>query len=137
MWGYQACAEFLFPQATNGVSDFFPPSPYNITSVMQGCMASYNVTSQPYLYQIEYGTGSAESLAITSNIIFSNGALDPCAAYAVEFPEDAADKNLFQILITGAAHHLDLRLPNVADPLAVTEAPALEKKWLAEILASE
>lgn len=55
----------------------------------------------------------------TSNIIFSNGELDPWQAGGVTFEVSNETTVLY---IEKSAHHLDLRLPNPADPATVTEA---------------
>ena len=51
----------------------------------------------------------------TSNIIFSNGNLDPWMPGGVTADVSTNWKSI-AIYIEGAAHHLDLRLPNNADP---------------------
>jgi hypothetical protein len=54
-----------------------------------------------------------------SNIIFSNGELDPWAAGGVTL---TVNKDLPAINISKAAHHLDLRLPNEVDQGTPVEA---------------
>jgi len=54
-----------------------------------------------------------------SNIIFSNGTIDPWV-YAGITQEPNAFIDV--ILIPNAAHHLDLRTPNANDPQSVKEA---------------
>lgn len=54
-----------------------------------------------------------------SNIIFSNGDLDPWRAGGVL---TNINPNIVVRLIQGGAHHLDLREPNAADPADVTAA---------------
>ena len=54
-----------------------------------------------------------------SNIIFSNGELDPWHAGGVL--ENVSDQSI-AIFIKDSAHHLDLRLPNAADPQTLTDA---------------
>ena len=66
-----------------------------------------------------------------SNIIFSNGALDPWRAGGVltDINED-----ILVTLIPHSAHHLDLREPNEADPKELTDArtafATLMQKWI-------
>ena len=68
-----------------------------------------------------------------SNIVFANGDLDPWSAGSVL--EEVSKKSVV-VNIENAAHHLDLRLPNEADPESVVQARDLEKneirKWLQE-----
>jgi len=44
------------------------------------------------------------------------------------------------LTMVGAAHHLDLRLPNAADPLGVVNGRAQEttiiKQWIAEYMSA-
>ena len=54
-----------------------------------------------------------------SNIIFSNGELDPWHAGGVL--ENVSEESI-AIYIKDSAHHTDLRLPNEADPKTLTEA---------------
>jgi len=54
-----------------------------------------------------------------SNIIFSNGTLDPWHAGGVL---EQVSKESIAIYIENSAHHLDLRLPNEADPESLTKA---------------
>lgn len=57
-----------------------------------------------------------------SNIIFSNGKLDPWARGGVL--SDVG--NCQAIYMDKAAHHLDLRLPNAADPIEVIKGRETE-----------
>jgi len=70
----------------------------------------------------------------TSNIIFSNGVLDPWHAGGIY--KEAVSPRTVVLYIAHSAHHLDLRLPNVADPQTVTDARAVETgviaKWIDE-----
>lgn len=54
-----------------------------------------------------------------SNIIFSNGDLDPWRAGGVLTD---VNPNVVVRMIKGGAHHLDLREPNDADPADLTAA---------------
>ena len=56
-----------------------------------------------------------------SNIIFSNGDLDPWRAGGVL---TEINPKITIRLIQGSAHHLDLRLPVAEDPADVTKARA-------------
>ena len=66
-----------------------------------------------------------------SNIIFSNGTLDPWHAGGVL--EQVSDETI-SIFIENSAHHLDLRLPNEADPKSLTEARQTEIEWIAKFI---
>jgi hypothetical protein len=83
--------------------------------------------SPRYDWALDYfgGRNVHEDWAQTSNIIFSNGDLDPWHAGGVL--EDVLPNN-HVIYIKKSAHHLDLRLPNDADPVFVKNARAQETK---------
>jgi len=51
-----------------------------------------------------------------SNIVFTNGNLDPWSAGGVLLPQGAT---LPAYIVMGGAHHLDLRAANPADPYSV------------------
>ena len=57
-----------------------------------------------------------------SNIIFSNGDLDPWRAGGVMEGTLKNNKDVIVRLIKGGAHHLDLREPNEKDPADLTAA---------------
>ena len=86
-----------------------------------------------YDWALDYfgGRDVTKDFASSSNIIFSNGNLDPWHAGGVL--EDTMPDN-HVIFIQNSAHHFDLRLPNAADPYTVTQARAQEeaiiKGWI-------
>lgn len=62
------------PMCSTGVDDMFEPSPWNFTEYSEGCHKKYNVYPRPELARIQYG---GDRLQAASNIVFSNGLLDP------------------------------------------------------------
>lgn len=70
-----------------------------------------------------------------TNIILSNGELDPWRAGGLN-KNVTADGSGIALYIESGAHHLDLRPPNVDDPATVTEARNIEmaniKKWISD-----
>lgn len=64
-----------------------------------------------------------------SNVIFSNGHIDPWHSGGVL---TAPNDQVVSLYIENAAHHLDLRLPNAADPESVAEARLIEMKTIAQ-----
>jgi Serine carboxypeptidase S28 len=63
------------------------------------------------------GRSVKKDFALHSNIIFTNGNLDPWQVGGVTTD---INSNIYVKVLTGSAHHLDLRAPNPADPADVT-----------------
>jgi lysosomal Pro-X carboxypeptidase len=74
----------------------------------------------------------AEDLKYASNIVFSNGKIDPWSVGGIL--GDLNNPNLQTIIIEESAHHLDLRAPNEDDPQSVVDARKSHiqqiQKWL-------
>lgn len=70
-----------------------------------------------------------------SNIIFSNGLLDPWSGGGVLHKPN---ERISIVIIPDGAHHLDLRGTNKADPISVTIARQREldiiKQWIKEYI---
>lgn len=127
-WDYQACTEFLLASGTNNVTDMFAPLPWTLDMRNTYCRNRWGVTQRPDWFSIELW---GKSISSASNIIFSNGALDPWKAGGV--PESISE-TLVALMIEGAAHHLDLRASNPSDPISVVSARSYEimllKSWI-------
>lgn len=127
-WFYQACTEMVMPMCTDGVRDMFPPEEWNFQAFSDGCYARFGVRPRAEWAGTVYG---GKDIAAHSNIIFSNGGLDPWSAGGVT--HNITD-SLVSILIPDGAHHLDLRYTNGRDPPSVRAARALEvnyfRKWI-------
>ncbi|CAF4435808.1 unnamed protein product, partial [Adineta steineri] len=80
---------------------------------------------------MEFGGKPITNFRYYSNIIFTNGNLDPWSAGGVN---STIVSSLPAILITGGAHHLDLRAANKDDPQSVIqvrqEIVKLIQKWV-------
>lgn len=74
MWNYQYCTELLMPSSTNGVTDMFWDQPWSTEAMVQWCQDEFGVTPRLDWAAIEYG---GKKLQYASNIVFSNGVLDP------------------------------------------------------------
>lgn len=123
-WSYQACTEMVMPMCPDGVNDMFEPEPWNLTLYSIGCQEVWKVTPRPFMAPIEYG---GRNITASSNIVFSNGELDPWSGGGVL--ENLSD-SLIAIVIEEAAHHLDLRSSNPADPQSVIDARESEKSYI-------
>jgi len=120
-WNFQACTEMVMPFCSNGIDDFFEAQSWNLTSITQSCQSTYGVTPRPRWIETQYG---GKDLAGSSNIIFSNGLLDPWSVGGVV---SSLSDSLVAIIIDEGAHHLDLRFANPDDPPSVILARNREK----------
>ena len=131
-WGVQACNEMVMPFASDAETSMFPTAAWNKTENTAQCVAAYGESPQ-YNFALDYFGGRVpeRDFLKASNIIFSNGSLDPWHAGGVT--KKINDETLV-VYIEDSAHHLDLRLPNEADPDTLTEARKLETKWIAKFI---
>ncbi|KAL0102798.1 hypothetical protein PUN28_018233 [Cardiocondyla obscurior] len=129
-WDYQACTEMVMPMCSNGINDMFEPAKWDITSYNNTCFKKYSVSSQPYSICEQYG---CKKFPGASNIIFSNGLLDPWTSGGVL--RNLSD-SVISIVMPEAAHHLDLRKTNDKDPYSVIVTRKFHrysiKKWINE-----
>lgn len=118
------------PMCTTGKDDIFEAAPWDEKIFTEGCKKKWGVAPQYPLAEKEYG---GKSLAAASNIVFSNGLLDPWASGGVM-------KNYSEttpaVLIPEGAHHLDLMSANYKDPYSVKYARNFHKEnikqWIKE-----
>jgi hypothetical protein len=113
-WNYLYCTVTYLPAGSSGM---FPPSPWNATADIEACKSQFGVDLDIYWPIVHWGSMNAIKQA--NNIIFSNGLLDPWHTQGVL--TNLSD-SLIAIVIPAAAHHLDLRAPNPADPIYVRTA---------------
>uniref|UniRef100_A0A1Y9HDP7 Lysosomal Pro-X carboxypeptidase n=1 Tax=Anopheles funestus TaxID=62324 RepID=A0A1Y9HDP7_ANOFN len=130
-WDFQACTEMVMPMCADGVHDMFPPQQWNLQSYSDKCFKKYGVHPRPSNALLNYGGEFLEG-SIT-NIVFSNGLLDPWSGGGVL---RSTNDNVKIVLIPEGAHHIDLRASNPNDPSSVTRARAVHvqniQKWLTE-----
>ena len=120
------------PFASNPDTSMFPSSSWNEKENTSECYAAYGEKPQ-YSWAFDYfgGLNPTKDILKTSNIIFSNGELDPWQAGGLTFPINDESIALY---IEKSAHHLDLRLPNEADPQTLTDARQTETEWIAKFI---
>lgn len=120
--------QMLLPVAQSGTEDMFYPQPWNLTEVVAQCKSQFGVRSRPRWAITTYG---GERLDGASNIVYSNGNLDPWSAGGVQTNVSTA-RDVVAVVIDQGAHHLDLRAPNSADPESVKHARRLEASYIAK-----
>ncbi|KAG9265025.1 lysosomal Pro-X carboxypeptidase [Astyanax mexicanus] len=129
-WFYQSCTEMVMPMCTDGIQDMFEPQPWNFQAFSDECYDLFGVRPREHWAGTVYG---GKNIGSHSNIIFSNGRLDPWMSGGVTRLCGVSD-SLVAIVIPDGAHHLDLRYNNEYDPETVIRARAVEvqyfKKWI-------
>lgn len=111
-WNVLACNELAMP-CSMGKDSMFIEEPFDYAAYTQMCQSTYGLTPN-YQWALDYfgGYNYTRDFQFYSNIIFSNGELDPWRAGGVY---SFVNFDLPHYVIEGGAHHLDLRLPNDAD----------------------
>ncbi|CAF0897352.1 unnamed protein product [Didymodactylos carnosus] len=132
-WSYQACTEMAMPMCSDGQNDMFEPIQWNFQNYSDDCYKQWQIRPRAEWTYIEYGGKNVTLLKSHSNIIFTNGNLDPWSSGGVLTP---INNKLPSFIIDGGAHHLDLRSANVNDPASVVKVRqtivALIEKYLSE-----
>ena len=128
-WDWQYCSEQFMPQSSDGIRDMFWDRPVDKSEIKR-CEKEWGVTPLKYKATIEWGGRRMES---ASNIVFSNGGLDPWRSGGVlSTPSDS----LVAVQIPEGAHHLDLMFSNEKDPESVIKVRKIEEehivKWINE-----
>ncbi|XP_033743096.1 lysosomal Pro-X carboxypeptidase-like [Pecten maximus] len=121
LWGYQACTEMVMPSCSNGVTDMFEPTTYNFSLVSDACFKQFKIRPRKSWVITEY---LGKNLKTASNIIFSNGLLDPWSSGGVL---KSMSSSLPVIIIPNGAHHVDLRSSNPGDTPDITKARQTEE----------
>lgn len=116
--------------------EMFEPAKWDFAKFSEDCHKTWGVkVNRPDLAILEYGGAYLNS---ASNIVFSNGLLDPWASGGVL--HNISD-SVFAVIMPEAAHHLDLRARNNADPHSVIHARKFHKRvinhWLRQFYKEE
>eukprot|EP00238_Polyblepharides_amylifera_P005539 CAMPEP_0196584666 /NCGR_PEP_ID=MMETSP1081-20130531/48027_1 /TAXON_ID=36882 /ORGANISM="Pyramimonas amylifera, Strain CCMP720" /LENGTH=259 /DNA_ID=CAMNT_0041905961 /DNA_START=36 /DNA_END=812 /DNA_ORIENTATION=- len=129
-WDYQFCTEMFMPMSRDGQRDCFFPQPFDLQASLQACSAQWGVTTRTQWATINYG---GRDLSSASNILWSNGELDPWGPGGVSPSSVLSNPSLTALLIPGAAHHEDFMWSHSDDLPQILEARLIEKqemqKW--------
>ncbi|XP_028397868.1 lysosomal Pro-X carboxypeptidase-like isoform X2 [Dendronephthya gigantea] len=123
-WSFQACTEMVMPLCADGKDDMFYPFKWDFSAYAKGCDQWWGVMPRQFWAEVQYG---GRKISSHSNIVFSNGDLDPWSGGGVT---KSISESLVAVMIKGGAHHLDLRHKNKDDPQSVIDARNLEKKYM-------
>lgn len=137
-WLYLACTEIVHPISANNVTDMFPPLRWDLKGLEALCIREFGVRPRPRWVpeSFGFGGGAADLGQVTSQIIFSNGLLDPWSAQSVTV--NVSD-TIVAINIADGAHHSDLGsslnpAPSPGDSAALLAAreqiAQLLERWL-------
>ncbi|XP_035668032.1 dipeptidyl peptidase 2-like [Branchiostoma floridae] len=129
-WDYQTCTEISLLESTNNVTDMFPPDAFTEETRAAHCWQRWGVTPRPGWLATQFW---GKDLKPSSNIIFSNGDLDPWRRGGVL---QNVSSSIVAMVIEGGAHMMDLRVPNPADPQSVIHVRQQEAyligRWIRE-----
>jgi len=128
-WDFQACTEMVMPMCADGVNDMFENEPWSLEKYSEECMKKWKTKPRPMMTSVMYG---GRNITSSSNIVFSNGLLDPWSTGGVT---KTLSDSIISVIIPEGAHHLDLRGSDPNDPVSVIKAREIEKqsieKWIA------
>ncbi|ALC38629.1 CG2493 [Drosophila busckii] len=127
-WNIQSCNQMVMPFCANSSDTMYRTSTWNLKEYSDKCFKKFQLTPKPYDIVLRYG---GRNLEAASNIIFSNGLLDPWSGGGVL---QAPNSEVHVIILPEGAHHLDLRSSHSADPPSVKDArekeAAIIKQWI-------
>ncbi|VDK78527.1 unnamed protein product [Litomosoides sigmodontis] len=129
-WPWQSCTEMVMQQCSSGPpNDFFIKNcPFTIGGQESQCMSVFGKLGytkslmRPHWSILNYG----HQYPTATNIVFSNGYLDPWSAGGWSLKSEVTGP-LISIIIKDGAHHYDLRGKHQLDTNSVKEARRLEK----------
>ena len=130
-WSYQFCTEHFMPMERDGIHDMFYDQFFNTSAEIEACQRMWGVSPDIQKGVVEWQ--GKHILEFLSNVVFSNGLLDPWSGGGVlHISSDLQRRNnLKTVIIPEGAHHLDLMFSNPKDPESVIEARRIENDMIA------
>ncbi|XP_059615486.1 lysosomal Pro-X carboxypeptidase [Phlebotomus argentipes] len=130
-WDFQSCTEMVMPMCSNGKDDMFEPEKWDYKKFSDDCFQRLGVRPRSEIEMVtRYGGNQIET---ATNIVFSNGLLDPWSGAGVLRTPNSRIKI---VIIPEGAHHIDLRAKDPKDPQSVTVARQMHlstiKEWISQ-----
>ncbi|XP_050207014.1 uncharacterized protein LOC126656479 [Mercurialis annua] len=128
-WNWQACTEMVMPMASSKNESMFRTYEFNYTSFEEECWEEFRVVPRPRWITTEFGGLDIKTALqnFASNIIFSNGLLDPWSGGGVL---QNISETVVALVTKEGAHHIDLRPSTPEDPDWLVELRATEVKLI-------
>jgi lysosomal Pro-X carboxypeptidase len=130
LWDFLFCSDMLQPASRDGVSDMFYPQPFELDTVVQGCRDKWHIEPRPEWATVNYG--GWEALRAASNLVFTNGELDPWKGGGVL---ENVSASVLSFVIPSVGHHVDLFFSHADDtaPLRAVRAAQIDaaRSWIA------
>jgi hypothetical protein len=112
----------VMPIAQNGKTDFFNAELWDADAFVSQCQSTHFLNPQfNWVLDLFGGRNPNRDFLHVSNIVFTNGDLDPWRAGGLTHVLPG-NTNIDVKIIHGGAHHLELREPNPADPQDAKDA---------------
>ncbi|PIA25035.1 hypothetical protein AQUCO_13300024v1 [Aquilegia coerulea] len=132
-WDWQACTEMVMPMSSSRNNSMFPTYNFNYTSYQEQCVKEFGIKPRPRWITTEFGGHDMRTSLkmFGSNIIFSNGLLDPWSGGGVL---QNLSETIVALVSKEGAHHIDLRASTDDDPDWLVEQRKSEikliKSWI-------
>lgn len=121
---FQACTDMIMPMCSTD-EDMFETTAWSFKEYSDGCFKTFSV--RPRSEQVPILEFGGKDIETASNIVFSNGLLDPWSGGGVL---TNISSEITAILIPSGAHHVDLRSDNPLDSNDVKTARSFHEKQI-------
>ncbi|KAF5749695.1 lysosomal Pro-X carboxypeptidase [Tripterygium wilfordii] len=128
-WNWQACTEMIMPMSSSRDKSMFRSYDYNYSFTKEWCWENFRVIPRERWITTEFGGHDIKTTLklFGSNIIFSNGLLDPWSGGSVL---QNISENIVALVTEEGAHHIDLRAATPTDPDWLIEQREIEIKLI-------